>query len=116
MATRNTRKGKTASPVKITDRLARAVALAQVGMSNKMIGDELGLTPSQVQYKLSQAKTREGYEPGQTYRSEWKAGTSFAARTVVNSIVHELEADAEKRLPTLFEHPTPRVSPIGRRE
>jgi hypothetical protein len=85
------------------------VALAQLGMSNRMIEAETGFTSNQIMYRLSKAKKGEGYQPGHTYRSEWKNGTSFAARQTINSLGAILKEDARKRLPKLFERPTARV-------
>ena len=91
----------------------RCVALAQLGMSSAFISEETGLSGSQIYYRLTKAKKAEGYEAGHTYRSEWKNGSSFAARTVINSLGQQLKADAERRLPKLFVKATARISPEG---
>ena len=109
---------KTAKPRIITFELEqdrRCVVLAQLGMSSKMISEETGLTENQVVGRIFKAKKAEGYKSGHTYRSEWRSGTSSAARTVINSLGPQLDADVEKRLPKLFERPTARVSPSNKR-
>lgn len=93
----------------------RCVVLAQLGLSNAYIAEETGLSENQVTGRLFKAKKAEGYEKGHTYRSEWRHGTSSAARTAINALGPQLSADAEKRLPKLFERPTARVSPTNRR-
>lgn len=93
----------------------RIIVLAQLGRSSAYIEAETGFSPKQIMYALSKAKNKEGYESGHTYRSEWRNGTSFAAREVEQSLGPILMADAEKRLPKLFEHPTARMSPDNKR-
>lgn len=93
----------------------RIIALAQLGRSSAYIEAETGFSPIQISYGLTKAKKGEGYAAGHTYRSEWKNGTSFAAREVEQSLMPILMKDAEKRLPKLFEKPTALVSPEGRR-
>ena len=89
----------------------QCVVLAQMGMSSAYIAEETGLSHNQITYRLTKAKKAEGYKAGHTYRSEWKSGSSFAARTVINSLGPQLKEDAEKRLPKLFEKPTARIAP-----
>jgi orotate phosphoribosyltransferase-like protein len=93
----------------------RAVALAQQGMSSAFIAEETGLTANQISYALTKAKIAEGYKAGHTYRTEWRNGTSFAARETLKSLTPILMQDAERRLPKLFEKPTARISLEGKR-
>jgi hypothetical protein len=92
------------------------ICLAELGLSTRCIQDSTGLSPNQISYRLFKAKKAEGYESGHTYRSEWRNGTGQAVRAVMNSLVPSLRKDAKSRLPELFEHPTPEISPNGKRE
>ena len=88
------------------DQYNRCVALAQLGMSSAFITEETGLSEGQIVYALTKAKRAEGYKSGHTYRTEWKNGTSSAARQMVSSVGTQLAEDARKRLPKLFERAT----------
>jgi len=84
-----------------------AVALAQLGLTNKVIEEATGLSNHQINYRLFKAKSAEGYDIGHTYRSEWRNGTGEAVRSVMSSLVPVLKKDVKATLPKLFKHPTP---------
>lgn len=78
------------------------VILAQLGRGTTYIQESTGLTPHQIAYRLAKAKKAEGYQPGHTYRSEWRAGTGAMAQMVETLIAPKVRPQVKQRLQPLF--------------
>src|SRR5215813_14837674 len=87
-----------------------AVALAQLGFSNKYIMENTKLTEHQINYRLTKGKIAEGYKKGIGYRSMWRNGTSRVAQEISDSVLPGLRRSVGRELPKYFTHPTPQVS------
>lgn len=105
-----TRKSIKATPLKVTfetDHDADVVALAKLGIGDKYIVAQTGLSPSQVSYRLNKAKKLEGHEDG--YRVQWRTGSSDVLRHVLMDMRAALRLDVKRNLPGKLHHPTPEV-------
>ncbi len=88
-----------------------AIALAQLGQSNRRIVRSTGIADGSVSYILGKAKRLEEYEKGHTYRSEWRDGSGKLVNQVINQVLPQLKEKASERLPKLITHPAPKVAP-----
>lgn len=86
-----------------------AVALAQLGFSNKFIQSCTPLTEHQINYRLTKGKTAEGLPKGQGYRSQFRNGTSAMARSIMEEMLPGIRRNVRKELPKHFVKPTAEV-------
>lgn len=77
------------------------VVLAQLGAANNYIAQRTGLSPGQVQYRLTKAKNAEGYAPYTSYRTEWRNGASAIYRDVARTFLRPMKAEVKDTLPQL---------------
>lgn len=78
------------------------VMLAMSGMTTKAIAQETGLSPTQVQYRISKAQRGEGLEIG--YRAQWRSGSSpwlkQFRRVVQPAMAHHIKTTLPKKFTT----------------
>jgi hypothetical protein len=86
-----------------------AIALAQMGFSNKFIKQSVSLSECQINYRLTKGKKAEGYEKGVGYRSMWRNGTSRLAQDMITTTLPGIRRKVGRDLPKHFVHPTPEV-------
>ncbi len=86
-----------------------AIALAQLGFSNKYIQSCTPLTECQITYRLTKGKLAEGLPKGQGYRTQFRNGTSSMARQVIEYMLPGIRRNVRKELPKHFVKPTAEV-------
>jgi len=99
------RKIKTRHKIKFSDPTVlevEAVVLARLGQSTDAIQRETGLTPCQIQYRLTKAKTAEGYKRGVSYRTKWRDGTSPEVKLVRNILLPGMRKEVCQTLAPVF--------------
>lgn len=84
-----------------------AVVLAQLGYSTHLIKERTGLSDSQIVYRLGKAKRAEGLPVGEGFRTQWRAGTSTMARTILATYAPRMRREVRKTLPSKFVTPFP---------
>lgn len=88
---------------------ARAIALAQLGQSNKSIKFETtGLTDGKISYRMAKYKRLVGDREG--LRSQWRNGNSKLFRQIMEDVVGVLEQELKRTVVPMIVKPTPETT------
>lgn len=81
---------------------AEAVALAQLGQSDKVIMRDCRLSQGQIQYRLRKAKDLMVQKQG--FRTMWRNGEGTLVRRIKNEVLAVLRQDIQRKLPGKIIH------------
>jgi len=87
---------------------ATAIALAQLGQSDKVIMRDCHLTQGQIAYRMRRAKDALRMKEG--FRQSWRNGTSPICARIKDDILAVLRAETQRTLPGKIVHVLPKGS------